>query len=278
MVIVAGVALLLTTAAVIVVIETGRSESEPTGPGEDTTNDASIVEESHTPDVEEDPLVATLLEIEANTECPTVIFGPDSSAIASQYILNNPKTGDTAAMWSDAVGKGAFPDRGLDITMSLQTSLPQGVTVYDLRAEIVAEAAPIQGGTVMKLDVCGANGHEMMALVLNASEQGPFLYEDEFANAQTDTEFFDQQTILVTPAEKSTVRLEVLLDDAYPVGAYEFDLILDYEVDGRTESVTVTSSNGPFRIAASDCPVARSVVPVMQGDYPLDFEVTEHPC
>jgi hypothetical protein len=275
---VVGVALLLLIAAVIVVIETGRSGSETPGSAVTAGIDSSAVEEHQTSGAEEAPLMATLLEIEANTECPTVIFDSDSSEIASQYIQDNPQTGNTEEMWTDAVDKGAYPSRGFNITMSLQTSLPEGVTVHDLRAEIVAETDPIQGGTDMKLAICAANGHEMMALILNAPEQGPFLYEDEFALVPTDIEYFDQQTILVSPAEKSTVRLEVLLDDAYPAGTYEFNLVLDYEVDGRKESVTVASDNGPFRIATSECPTARSVDPVAEGDYPLEYEVTENPC
>ncbi|WP_143015010.1 hypothetical protein [Glycomyces harbinensis] len=240
------------------------------GPGVDTT-----VTES--PSGEPVPLRATLLDIDANSECPAVIFAAESAAVADALIEEHPYAADPSGLWTEAVGAGAYAAWGLIAEFSLQSDLPQQVTVFDVRAEVAAESPPVEGGTLMTLSDCAGEGHEQMGLVLNAPEQGPFLYEDEPGKVLSDAEFFDRESIPVAAGDKATVRLEVLLDGAYPAGAYEFDLVVDYEVDGEAASVVVDAGGEPFRIATAGCS-AQVVEPVETVDRPLPYQVLDGAC
>jgi hypothetical protein len=257
---VTGVALLLTIAALVGIVGAANS-----GGGEvpaDMTGASSG---------EADPaLEATLLAIDAPAICSSLLFDAESATAVDDLIEANPFPFSPIGVWTDGIDAGAYAAENVVLVFSLQTDLPQEVTVYDIHAELIEVREPIQGGTLLTAGKCQGEGHEQMRLVINAPEQGPFL-------GNTGSEFFDEQAIPVSVEEKATVRAEVLIDPEHPVGAYEFKLVIDYEVDGVDATVELDNGGAPFRIATGDCP-ARVIEPESNDEHLAPLVSSEGPC
>lgn len=258
---VTGVALLLTIAALVGIVGAASTDGGEV-PGDLTGGSSS--------DGADEALEATLLSIEAPSICSSLLFDAESASDANDLMGANPFPFSPFDVWAGGIETGAYAADNMFVVFSLQTDLPQQVTVYDLHAEVAEVREPIRGGTLLTPGRCQGEGHEQMRLPINAPDQGPFL-------DGTEAGFFDEQAIAVSADEKATVRVEVLVDPRYPSGAYEFTLVVDYEVDGVKASVELGNGGEPFRIATGECH-AREIEPEDNGEILAPLVSSEGRC
>ncbi|GAA2136837.1 hypothetical protein [Glycomyces algeriensis] len=227
----------------------GQEDDRPEASGSSLANTSTGAE---SPTTEEDVLLATVTQLGNGDDCRNFVFD-DSSADAADAILEDLSYyASDPEFVSSLLTAGAYLVGSVSIYFTLQTDLPQQVTVTGIRAEIVTEIEAIDDGTFIEPMPCGAHPIDQMHLLLNAPNPGPYAVEEE-TGERTDHEFFQDQVINVAPGDKQSVMVKVYLDPQIVGGAYEYRLVVDYEVDGVLGSVTIDHAGAPFRMSELSC-------------------------
>jgi hypothetical protein len=202
-----------------------------------------------------EPLLATVTQIGDGDECRSFVFDAESGEQADSILDGLSYYSDGAQLAGDMLTAGAYVTSGTAIYLNLQSDLPQQVTVYGIRAEIVTVEEPVTNGTFIWPPTCGGEPVDRMRLLLNAPDQGPYLLDD--AGERTDREFFEEQVIQIAAGNKQSVQVDVRLDRELDGGAFEFRLVIDYEFDGEIGSLTIDHDGEPFRVTSFACPQER---------------------
>ncbi|MDN3240002.1 hypothetical protein [Glycomyces tritici] len=250
MFIVIAAVLILVMVVTAVIGALGQDRRQPEA-AESSAPDAASAAESPTADT--DVLLATITRLGDGDESRIFVFDEHSSDDADAILESDlPYYGNTPEFVGDLLSAGAYLSGTMSVFFTLQTDLAQQVTVTGIRAEIIEELEPITGGTFIEPMPGGGDPIDQMHLLLNAPVQGPYLLDENTGN-RTDRAFFEEQVINVAPGDKQAVMVKISLDDESAGGAYEYRLVVDYEVDGEFGSVTIDNDGTPFRMTSFSC-------------------------
>ncbi|MQM27909.1 hypothetical protein [Glycomyces albidus] len=245
LVIAAVLVLIVVITAVIGAI--GHKDDRPEASGPDLADTST-----ESPAAEADVLLATVTQLGDGDDCRDFVFDAGSADAADAILEDLSYYGSEPEFVSGMLSAGAYLVGSMSVYFTLQTDLPQQVTVTGVRAEIVTEVEAIDGGTFIEPMRCGATPIDQMHLLLDAPNPGPYTVEEETGD-RTDHEFFEGQVINVAPGDKQSVMVKVYLDPETGGGAYEYRLVVDYEVDGTLGSVTIDHAGTPFRMSGLSC-------------------------
>ncbi|MEU5155648.1 hypothetical protein [Glycomyces sp. NPDC021274] len=243
----AALVLVVVVAAVVGALRQGESRPEGAGP---TPIEAAT--SSGSPKADTEVLLATITQLGGGDDCRNFVFDESLRAEADVMLESLPYYGNNAELVGAMLTAGAYLEGTMSVFFTLQTDLAQQVTVNDIRAEIISERETIEGGTFVEPPPCGGDPIDQMHLLLNAPDQGPYTIDEE-SGYPTDRAFFEEQVINVAPGDKQAVMVKVTLDHELPGGAYEYRLVVDYEVDGELGSVKIDNGGAPFRMTSLSC-------------------------
>lgn len=196
-------------------------------------------------------LTATITHFGDDDDCPNFVFSAEASAKADEFLASVPERYSSIDLTGPVMAAGGYVIWGTEIYINLQSDMTQQVTVFGIRAEILQVSDMIVGGTYIDPPDCGGIPINKMALFINAPDQGPFMIE-EGSGEPTGEDFFDEQVINVAPGAKESLEIDATNTHEFEAHTYEFQLVIDYELDGELASLVVDNGGEPFRVATVD--------------------------
>jgi hypothetical protein len=222
-----------------------------------------------------DALTATVTHFGDDDDCPNFIFDADAATGADEFLASVPERYSSIDLTGPVMAAGGYVVWGTEMYINLQSDMTQQVTVFGIRAEILEVKDTILGGTYIDPPDCGGEPLNKMALFLNAPDQGPFML-DEGSGEPIDRGFFDEQVINVAPGAKQSLEIDATNTHEFESRTYEFELVIDYELDGELSSLVLDNSGEPFRVAAvDDCQQDRYFGETSWYDWTLDGETEQ---
>jgi hypothetical protein len=192
-----------------------------------------------------DPLRLTVTSVD-NT-CHRVVLPENVGVRSKPFVEVTEQPADPGKFMRDELDLGGYAHGEIIVRLNAQTSLPQQVTITDVRVVDLVAAEPVKGAFV-NLQTCGGDAVNAMVIHINSPDRRPFAVDEE--SHETDRHFFETEIVNVAPGKKQSFVVRVTFAADRTAGSYTFRLAFDYEVDGQKASAIVDDDGRPFRLTA----------------------------
>lgn len=174
-----------------------------------------------------------------------VVFASSDTAAAAQFMNQRAVPADQWSFFRQEMKAGAYAAPGLLLDLNFESTSQQTLDITNIRPVGITRR-PIATGDAVWIGSQG--GGSSLNMTFDLDDANP-IAKQGVGEPQQGQPFFGPRYMNVSAGSSQTASMRLY---AY-LGAYTFDIEVDYELDGAQYQLILTDDGKPFRITAFTC-------------------------